>query len=125
MEQVPVTGPNDPLAKNVGHLSNGPSVWMARSTPNDPRPNSTIPAIVDFDEANGGEWRKSFHGYPYVNLCDAITSKHWPPLNISPQAHSCRKRFIESSLTLTLTQQARLCSAGGLARWISDRTDAD
>ena len=37
---------------------------------------SPIPAIVDFDEANGGEWRKSFHGYPhgYAQLVEVSTS---------------------------------------------------
>jgi hypothetical protein len=69
MERKPVSGPEDPLAKGAGHLSGAfqgkpASVWLAHSTPDDPTPNSSIPAIVDFDEANGGEWRKSFHGYP-------------------------------------------------------------
>ena len=70
MYQQPVSGPGDPLAKNAGHLSGAfkgqpASVWLAESTTDDPDPNSSIPAIVDFDEANGGEWRKSFHGYPH------------------------------------------------------------
>jgi hypothetical protein len=69
MYRQPVSGPADPLAKNAGHLSGAyqgmpASVWLAEA-PADPSPNSTIPAIVDFDEANGGEWRKSFHGYPH------------------------------------------------------------
>jgi hypothetical protein len=60
---VPVSGYDDPLAKNAGHLSGAykgspASVWTAKSTKADPTPNSPIPAIVDFDEANGGEWRK-------------------------------------------------------------------
>lgn len=64
MYREPVNGPEDLRAKGAGHLS-GPyggkpaSVWLARSTPDDPHPYSDIPAIVDFDEANGGEWRKS------------------------------------------------------------------
>lgn len=81
MEQVPVSGYGDPLAKNAGHLSGAfkgspASVWTAKSTKADPRPNSPIPAIVDFDEANGGEWRKSFHGYPhgYAQLVEVSTS---------------------------------------------------
>ena len=70
MYRQPVDGPSDPLWRHAGHLS-GPyqgkaaSIWLANSTENDPTPNSSIPTIVDFDEANGGEWRKSFHGYPH------------------------------------------------------------
>ena len=62
MKQVPVSGPTDPLAKKVGGHLSGPfkgspaSVWSAEPQ-NDPHPNcqndSCIPAIVDFDEANG------------------------------------------------------------------------
>ena len=69
MYQEGIDPSKDPSAKHYGHLS-GPhqgkpaSIWKARSQ-NDPTPNSPIPAIVDFDEANGGEWRKSFHGYPH------------------------------------------------------------
>jgi len=84
MIKVPVTGYDDPRAKNVGHLSNGPAVWEARSTQNDPRPNSPIPAIVDFDEANGGEWRRSFHGYPhgYAQLVDSPVGFRIEPMQI-------------------------------------------
>eukprot|EP00040_Diaphanoeca_grandis_P022873 m.123597 g.123597 ORF g.123597 m.123597 type:complete len:807 (-) comp29000_c0_seq2:129-2549(-) len=89
MYQEGVDGPQDPRAKNMGHLS-GPhdgkpaSVWQARSTKTDPTPNSPIPAIVDFDEANGGEWRKSFHGYPhgYAQLVDNPIGFRIEPMQI-------------------------------------------
>jgi hypothetical protein len=89
MYQVPVSGPDDPMAKHGGHLS-GPfkgspaSVWLAQSTKDDPTPNSSIPAIVDFDEANGGEWRKSFHGYPrgYAQLVEGPIGFRIEPMQI-------------------------------------------
>jgi len=73
MYRKPLASKEDPAYRHMGHLS-GPyqgmpaSVWLARSA-EDPSPASDcadskngapncIPAIVDFDEANGGEWRK-------------------------------------------------------------------
>jgi hypothetical protein len=89
MEQVPVSGHGDPLAKNAGHLSppykgSPASVWLAHSTRDDPTPNSSIPAIVDFDEANGGEWRKSFHGYPhgYAQLVESPIGFRIEPMQV-------------------------------------------
>ena len=51
MYQQPVSGHDDPLAKNAGHLSGAfkgqpASVWLAESDASDPSPNSSIPAIV-------------------------------------------------------------------------------
>jgi len=92
MYQEGVDGQQDPRAKNIGHLS-GPydgkpaSVWQARSK-NDPTPNSPIPAIVDFDEANGGEWRKSFHGYPhgYAQLVESPVGFRVEPMQIDTRS---------------------------------------
>ena len=39
------------------------SKWQSQTIKNDPDPNSTIPTSHIFAEGNGGEMRKSFHGY--------------------------------------------------------------
>eukprot|EP00730_Choanoeca_flexa_P014858 TRINITY_DN6649_c0_g2_i2.p1 TRINITY_DN6649_c0_g2~~TRINITY_DN6649_c0_g2_i2.p1 ORF type:complete len:719 (+),score=185.41 TRINITY_DN6649_c0_g2_i2:78-2234(+) len=50
----------------------------------DPRANSSIPAGQWFSEGNGGESRKSFHGYPagMVQLIDSPTAFQIQPMQI-------------------------------------------
>jgi hypothetical protein len=50
----------------------------------DPRPASAIPTSQVFSEGNGGEYRKSFHGYPkgYAQLIDSPTAWRIQPMQI-------------------------------------------
>eukprot|EP00912_Choanoflagellata_sp_UC4_P000200 UC4_evm5s127 len=98
MYRVPVDGHKDPQAKNAGHLS-GPyggksfSLWKARSN-GDPSPDSWMPIIIDFDEANGGEWRKSFHGYPhgYAQLIESPIGFRIEPMQIDTKNRDKMKK---------------------------------
>ena len=73
------------VAHRMGH-SAGQDVWHSflREDINDPNPNSGIPASQWFSEGNGGEFRKSFHGYPkgFAQLIDSPTAFHMEPMQI-------------------------------------------
>jgi hypothetical protein len=58
--------------------------YFTRAIDNDPRPTSPIPASQYFSEANGGEYRKSYHGYPsgYAQLIDSPTQFQLQPMQI-------------------------------------------
>jgi hypothetical protein len=53
-------------------------------TINDPNPSSTIATSQFFSEGNGGESRKSFHGYPakYAQLLESPTHFTITPMQI-------------------------------------------
>ena len=57
---------------------------MVLPTDEDPRPQSQVPASQWFSEGNGGEFRKSFHGYPagMAQLVDSPTTFHLQPMQI-------------------------------------------
>jgi hypothetical protein len=63
---------------------------------NDPNPESEVPTSQFFSEGNGGEYRKSFHGYPkgMAQFIDSPTSFHIQPMQIDTNKHessrSCR-----------------------------------
>ena len=50
----------------------------------DPKPQSHVPTSQFFSEGNGGEYRKSFHGYPagMAQLIDSPTTFHIQPMQI-------------------------------------------
>ena len=57
---------------------------MVLPTEDDPKPQSQVPASQFFSEGNGGEFRKSFHGYPagMAQLIDSPTNFHIQPMQI-------------------------------------------
>lgn len=67
-----------------GHTSPMGSFWVGESVGQDPTPDSQIPTLQGFDEANGGEWRKSFHGYPhgYAQLLEKPRGFRLEPMQI-------------------------------------------
>eukprot|EP00088_Acartia_fossae_P063657 TRINITY_DN7775_c0_g3_i4.p1 TRINITY_DN7775_c0_g3~~TRINITY_DN7775_c0_g3_i4.p1 ORF type:complete len:732 (-),score=82.04 TRINITY_DN7775_c0_g3_i4:96-2048(-) len=73
------------IAHRMGHAT-GQDVWHSflREDINDPNPGSSIPASQWFSEGNGGEFRKSFHGYPQgmAQLIDSPTAFHIEPMQI-------------------------------------------
>ena len=76
MEQVQVEDYADPRDIS-GHATPGDSVWITRPKDDDSNPTSRIPVSTVFATGNGGEFRKSYHGYPegYAQLLYSPT--HW------------------------------------------------
>lgn len=75
----------DSAAYPFGHHNHGaPTFWMALPTDEDPKPQSHVPTSQFFSEGNGGEFRKSFHGYPagMAQLIDSPTTFHIQPMQI-------------------------------------------
>ena len=72
-------------AHKMGH-SYGQKVWhtFKRSDVNDPAPDSGIPVSQWFSEGNGGEYRKSYHGYPkgMAQLVESPVSFQMEPMQI-------------------------------------------
>lgn len=66
----------------VGHTDGDGMIWVAE----DKRPEHlrTGPASTTFHEGNGGEYRKSYHGYPkgHAQLVESPTSFHFEPMQI-------------------------------------------
>ena len=58
--------------KNPGMANHGAQatyMTMMREDLDDPAPNSEVPTSQMISEGNGGEFRKSYHGYPrYVSV---------------------------------------------------------
>ena len=73
------------IAHKVGH-SYGQNVWHSfmRGDVIDETPDSGIPVSQWFSEGNGGEWRKSFHGYPkgMAQLIESPTAFQIEPMQI-------------------------------------------
>ena len=72
-------------AHKVGHTY-GTQVWhtFIRDDAVDPSPNSGIPTSQWFSEGNGGEFRKSYHGYPKgkAQLIESPVSFQIQPMQI-------------------------------------------
>jgi len=78
--------PGDPMAHG------GSTMLMAFDTPSAAmRKDTTIPTSQWFSEGNGGESRKSFHGYPngYAQLVDSPESWHVNPMQIDTRNRDC------------------------------------
>ena len=91
LEQVPITGPDDPkvaelgLANGYGHGGHGlpdysEGLWAVR----DLAPDNDIPTSTSLGGANGGEYRGSFHGYApgYAQVIDSPTKFQITPMQI-------------------------------------------
>merc|ERR1712054_702364 len=70
----------------------GRTKWMAVDKPSAAqRANTSIPTNQMFSEGNGGESRKSFHGYPkgYAQLIESPTAWHITPMQIDTRNRDC------------------------------------
>jgi len=73
--------------KNPGMANHGAqATYMTkmREDLDDPAPNSDVPTSQMISEGNGGEFRKSYHGYPrgMAQLIDSPTTFHIQPMQI-------------------------------------------
>eukprot|EP00927_Polykrikos_kofoidii_P055043 TRINITY_DN49359_c0_g1_i1.p1 TRINITY_DN49359_c0_g1~~TRINITY_DN49359_c0_g1_i1.p1 ORF type:complete len:937 (-),score=98.26 TRINITY_DN49359_c0_g1_i1:92-2509(-) len=78
--------PNDPMAHGANHK------WIAVDRPSaQMREDVNIPTSSWFSEGNGGESRKSFHGYPdgFAQLVDSPTTWHMNPMQIDTRNRDC------------------------------------
>ena len=78
----------------------GPPKLVVTETPDATEALGAIPASAWFSEGNGGESRKSFHGYPdgYAQLIGSPESWHLTPMQIDTRNRECGV----TALTLTL-----------------------
>lgn len=84
--RVPNPDPNDVSAHG------SPMKWVAVDKPSaTKRLNTNIPTSQMFSEGNGGESRKSFHGYPngYAQLIDSPDTWHITPMQIDTRNRDC------------------------------------
>ena len=58
--------------------------WIRREDVGDPNGDSEVPTSQFFSEGNGGEFRKSFHGYPkgFAQFIESPTTFHIQPMQI-------------------------------------------
>ena len=58
--------------------------WVSRPRRDDPNASSPIPVATMFSEGNGGEYRKSWHGYasPYAQLVESPVTWSMMPMQI-------------------------------------------
>lgn len=85
MRRVAVS-PGDPMAHGAS------SMMMAFDLPSAAtRADTSIPASSWFSEGNGGESRKSFHGYPRgcAQLVDSPTTWHVNPMQVDTRNRAC------------------------------------
>merc|ERR1712012_633752 len=73
--------------KNPGMANHGAQatyMTMMREDLDDPAPNSEVPTSQMISEGNGGEFRKSYHGYPrgMAQLIDSPSTFHLQPMQI-------------------------------------------
>ena len=69
-----------------------PTKWIAEDRPSAAlRSDPDAPTSLLFSEGNGGESRKSFHGYPnkYAQLLESPTSWHLTPMQIDTRRRDC------------------------------------
>lgn len=69
-----------------------PTKWVARDKPSAAsRANAVAPTSQMFSEGNGGESRKSFHGYPdgYAQLIDSPKTWRLTPMQIDTRRRDC------------------------------------
>ena len=86
MVRIPNPDPNDVMAHG------SPMRWMAVEIPSAAdRPDNSTPTSQMFSEGNGGESRKSFHGYPdgYAQLIDSPDTWHITPMQIDTRNRDC------------------------------------
>ena len=84
----------NPLQEHVSsHRMPDGSVWVGEARADDPEPDSPIPTATIFSEGNGGEFRKSFHGYgaPYAQLIDSPVSWSMMPMQIDTKNREAGK----------------------------------
>ena len=84
--RVPNPDPNDVMAHG------SPMKWEAVDLPSaKDRADTGIPTSQMFSEGNGGESRKSFHGYPdgFAQLIDSPTTWHITPMQIDTRNRDC------------------------------------
>ena len=84
--RIPNPDPNDVRAHG------SPMKWAAVDKPTAAeRLNKNIPTSQMFSEGNGGESRKSFHGYPdgYAQLIDSPNLWHITPMQIDTRNRDC------------------------------------
>jgi len=85
LQKVPAL-PGDPMAHGAT------SKWIAVDEPSAiKRADTSIPTSQMFSEGNGGESRKSFHGYPsgYAQLIDSPTTWHLTPMQVDTRNRDC------------------------------------
>lgn len=84
--RVPNPDPNDVSAHG------SPMKWVAVEKPSSfNRVNNNTPTSQMFSEGNGGESRKSFHGYPtgFAQLIDSPNMWHITPMQIDTRNRDC------------------------------------
>ena len=83
IEKLKVSGPDDP---RLSHMMHGyPEPWKGEAwVVTDLAPENDIPTSQSFGGANGGEVRKSFHGYPpgMAQIIDSPTAFQITPMQI-------------------------------------------
>ncbi|KAK3083427.1 hypothetical protein FSP39_022315 [Pinctada imbricata] len=86
MVKIPNPDPNDVSAHG------SPMRWMAVDLPSaQDRQYSNVPTSQMFSEGNGGESRKSYHGYPngFAQLIDSPNEWHITPMQIDTRNRDC------------------------------------
>lgn len=84
LEKVTFDGPDDPrrseIINKMGHGIPLKEAWIV----NDHAPDNSIPTSQSFGGANGGEYRKSFHGYApgFAQIIDSPQVFHITPMQI-------------------------------------------
>lgn len=84
--KIPNPDPNDVMAHG------SPMKWEAEDLPSaSKRLNKELPTSQMFSEGNGGESRKSFHGYPdgFAQLIDSPNLWHITPMQIDTRNRDC------------------------------------
>ena len=84
--KIPVPNPSDVTAHG------SPMKWIAVEKSADfSRVSENIPISQMFSEGNGGESRKSYHGYPkgYAQLIDSPDTWHITPMQIDTRNRDC------------------------------------
>merc|ERR1719486_1889814 len=92
--------PEDPMAHGAT------TMWMAVDKPSaSTRADTSIPTNQMFSEGNGGESRKSFHGYPngYAQLIESPTAWHITPMQIDTRnrAHGVGPESVNNCTNFT------------------------
>jgi hypothetical protein len=88
MEKIKIDGPQDPRLSDMQRMGHGiPEPWKGEAwVVKDLKPEGvTTPTNQAFGGANGGEVRKSFHGYApgYAQLIHSPTEVHITPMQVS------------------------------------------
>ena len=84
--------PGDPTDGTHEAAAGRPTRWRAVDKPSAARrTDTTLPTSQFISEGNGGESRRSFHGYPagYAQLVDSIDAWHMTPMQIDTRDRKC------------------------------------